>query len=100
MIPFIMPHFADRLSIENFMVYDENRRLFGVHPAREEWYLVTAGDAFVLKDPAYSEKEESYQELFRAFHRTIGIRSRENRKLQRQMCAYRYQDYMVEFQQT
>ncbi len=99
-IPFIMPHFADRLSIENFMVYDENRRLFGVHPAREEWYLVTAGDAFVLKDPAYSEKEESYQELFRAFHRTIGIRSRENRKLQRQMCAYRYQDYMVEFQQT
>lgn len=98
-IPFIMPHFADRLSIENFMVYDENRRLFGVHPAREEWYLVTAGDAFVLKDPAYSEKEESYQELFRAFHRTIGIKSRENRKLQRQMCAYRYQDYMVEFQQ-
>ena len=98
-IPFIMPHFADRLSIENFMVYDENRKLFGVHPAREEWYLVTAGDAFVLKDPVYSEKEESYQELFRAFHRTIAIKSRENRKLQRQMCAYRYQDYMMEFQQ-
>lgn len=99
-IPFIMPHFADRLSIENFMVYDENRKLFGVHPAGEEWYLVTAGEAFVLNELAYSEKENGYQELFRAFHRTIGIKSRENRKLQRQMCAYRYQDYMVEFQQT
>ncbi len=98
-IPFIMPHFADRLSIENFMVYDENRKLFGVHPAREEWYLVTAGESFVLQEPVWSEKEEQYQELFRAFHRTIGIESRENRKLQRQMCAYRYQDYMVEFAQ-
>lgn len=97
-IPFIMPHFADRLSIENFMIYDEKRNLFGVHPAGEEWYLVTAGEGFVLNKPAYSEKEEGYQELFRAFHRTIGIKSRENRKLQRQMCAYRYQDYMVEFQ--
>lgn len=98
-IPFIMPHFADRLPIENFMVYDENRNLFGVHPAGEEWYLVTAVESFVLQEPARSKKEEAYQELFRAFHKTIGIKTRENRKLQRQMCAYRYQDYMVEFQQ-
>lgn len=98
-VPFVMPHFADRLSIENFMVYDENRKLFGVHPAREEWYLVSAGEDFKLKEFALSAKEESYQELFRAFHRTIGIKSRENRKLQRQMCAYRYQDYMTEFAQ-
>ena len=82
-IPFIMPHFADRLPIENFMVYDENRNLFGVHPAGEEWYLVMAGETFVLQEPARSEKEEGYQELFRAFHRTIGIKSRENKKLQR-----------------
>lgn len=97
-IPFVMPHFADRLSIENFMIYDENRKLFGVHPAREEWYLVSAGEEFVLNDLAFSEKEEGYQDLFRAFHRTIGIKSRENKHLQRQMCAYRYRDYMVEFQ--
>lgn len=96
-VPFVMPHFADRLSIENFMVYDENRKLFGVHPASEEWYLVSAKETFVLQNLCLSEKEEAYQELFRAFHRTIGIKSRENKNLQRQMCAYRYQDYMVEF---
>ncbi len=96
-IPFIMPHFADRLSIENFMIYDENRKLFGVHPAREEWYLVSAGEDSLLQEPGLSEKEEGYQELFRAFHRTIGIKSRENKSLQRQMCPYRYQDYMTEF---
>ncbi|MDE7247738.1 MAG: TIGR03915 family putative DNA repair protein [Lachnospiraceae bacterium] len=99
-IPFLMPHFADRLSIENFMVYDENRKLFGVHPAREEWYLVSAGEDFTLQEFALSEKEAAYQELFRVFHRTIGIKSRENKKLQRQMCPYRYQDYMMEFRQN
>ena len=98
-VPFIMPHFADRLSIENFMIYDENRKLFGVHPARETWYLVSAGEDFALQELSWSETEERYQELFRAFHKTIGIKSRENKALQRQMCAYRYQDYMVEFEQ-
>lgn len=96
-VPFVMPHFADRLSIENFMIYDENRKLFGVHPARETWYLVSTGEDFALPELTRSETEERYQELFRAFHKTIGIKSRENRKLQRQMCAYRYQDYMTEF---
>lgn len=98
-VPFVMPHFADRLSIENFMIYDENRKLFGVHPAGEEWYLVTAAADFRLEDIATSAREREFQELFRTFHRTIAIKSRENRKLQRQMCAYRYQDYMVEFEQ-
>lgn len=97
-LPFVMPHFADRLSIENFMVYDENRKLFGVHPAGEEWYLVKAEEEFLPGESAWSVKEREYQELFRTFHRTIAIKSRENRKLQRQMCAYRYQDYMVEFE--
>lgn len=98
-IPFMMPHFADRLSIENFMIYDENRRLFGVHPAKEMWYLVSAGEDFALPELTWSESEERYQELFRAFHKTIGIKSRENRRLQRQMCPYRYQDFMMEFEQ-
>lgn len=97
-VPFVMPHFADRLSIENFMVYDEKRKLFGVHPAGKDWYLVTAAD-FSPEEADRSAKELEYQELFRAFHRTIAIKSRENRNLQRQMCAYRYQDYMVEFEQ-
>lgn len=96
-IPFIMPHFADRLCPENFMIYDENRELFGVHPAKEEWYLVSALKDFMPEKLRWSSREEEYQGLFRAFHETIGIKERENKKLQRQMCAYRYQEYMVEF---
>ena len=97
-IPFVMPHFADRLCVENFMIYDENRELFGVHPAKEEWYLVSARGDLMPEAFRWSSKEEEYQDLFRAFHETIGIKERENKRLQRQMCAYRYQDYMMEFQ--
>ncbi len=97
-IPFIMPHFADRLCPEDFMVYDENHALFGVHPAKKEWYLVSAQGDFAPEALQWSSREEEFQELFKAFHETIGIKERENKRLQRQMCAYRYQDYMMEFQ--
>lgn len=96
---FIMPHFADRLSVENFLIYDENRKQFGVHPAGGDWYLASAQENFVESALKYSGKEEKYKDLFALFHKTIGIKERENRHLQRQMMPLRYQYYMPEFQQ-
>lgn len=96
-IPFIMPHFSDRLSIENFMIYDENHGLFGVHPAKKDWYLVSEPDGFTKENMQWSHKENQYRELFSMFHKTIGIKERENKRLQRQMCPLRYQEYMMEF---
>ncbi|MDR2045172.1 MAG: TIGR03915 family putative DNA repair protein [Clostridium sp.] len=43
-LTFLMPHFADRLPMENFMVYDGHRDFFAVHPAGREWYLVRGGE--------------------------------------------------------
>lgn len=99
-IPFIMPHFADRLTPEDFMIHDENRGIFGVHPAHGEWYLVSGVDQEleVLQEVIqYSDQEQKYQELFTLFHETIAIRERYNRRLQVQMLPLRFQDYMVEF---
>ena len=101
-MPFVMPHFADRLSSEDFMIHDENRGLFGVHPARGEWYLVSGveqGTAGLQEAIRYSDQEMEYQELFTIFHKTIAIRERHNRRLQQQMLPLRFQDYMVEFLQ-
>ncbi len=33
-ITFIMPHFADRLPLENFVIHDEMRNIYALHPAR------------------------------------------------------------------
>lgn len=98
-LSFIMPHFADRLAPENFMIHDEKRGLFGVHPAGEEWYLVTGTEDFLQESLKWSEEEMKYQDLFTLFHKTIAIKERENKHLQRQMLPLRFQDYMVEFDQ-
>lgn len=96
-LPFVMPHFADRLATENFMIHDEKRGMFGVHPAREEWYLVSDVENLPQETMQCSHKEQQYQELFTLFHKTIAIRERRNIRLQCQMLPLRFQDYMVEF---
>lgn len=96
-LTFLVPHFADRLPLENFIIYDETRSLFVVHPAGKEWFLVTG--EYLRKDSylQFSEKEAAYQELFTYFCHKIAIRERKNPKLQRQMLPLRFQEYMTEF---
>jgi len=94
---FLMPHFSDRLPIENFMIYDEKRNLFGIHPAGRQWYLLRGDETETRL--RFSEEELQYQELFRHFCTTIAIEGRRNRKLQRNMLPLRFREYMVEFQE-
>ena len=96
-VSFLMPHFADRLPLENFIIYDEKRELYGVPPAGKEWYLVSGMERKTEDELLMSEKEEAYQELFTMFCQTIAIKDRKNLKLQQQMLPLRFQEYMVEF---
>ncbi len=96
-ITFLMPHFSDRLPLCNFMIYDENRRVFAVHPASKEWYLVSDVQADMERFEIYSENEKRYQELFQYFCKKIAIKERKNLKLQRNMLPLWFQEYMVEF---
>lgn len=95
-IMYLMPHFADRFPLENFMIYDEGRKLLGVHPAGQQWYMVR-GIQVDSKILTSSATEEKYRELFRYFCHKIGIKERENLNLQRNMLPSRFRDYMVEF---
>lgn len=107
-LPMIAPHFADRLPLENFMIYDEKRGLFVVHrandpkhpvPPEQSWALVRGETPDEAAMTDYSEKEEYYQELFKAFCQSITIEARMNPKLQQQMLPLKYREYMVEFEQ-
>lgn len=97
-LTFIMPHFADRLSMENFVIYDDKRNFFGVHPAGKQWYLLS-GEELQKPEPSLSQEERRYRQLFGRFVQSIAIRERKNLELQRNMMPLRYQKYMVEFQQ-
>lgn len=96
-LSFIAPHFADRLPLENFVIYDHLRHLFVVHPAKQDWFIVTGEHSDKEITERFSEKEKEYEALFTHFCHTIAIRERKNLNLQRQMLPLRFRDYMVEF---
>jgi len=92
----LMPHFADRFPMENFMLQDAERKLFGVHPAGGQWYLMQ-GEELLQESVRLSAGEKAYQELFRHFCHKIAIKERRNEDLQRNMLPLRFREYMVEF---
>lgn len=98
-VTFLAPHFADRLPLSDFIIYDEKRGIFAVHPRKKEWYLVTDKDFDKKEIGNYTEQELEYQELFTFFCHKIAIKERKNLKLQRNMLPLRFQEYMVEFGQ-
>lgn len=98
LLTFIMPHFADRFPIENFMILDESRSLLGIHPAGKMWYLVQCCDNWEEQmSLELADKELEYQELFTYFCHKIAIKERENLELQRNMLPLRFRKYMTEF---
>ena len=98
-ITFIMPHFADRLPLENFVIHDEIRNIYALHPARGDWYLVYGEEGETGDKPCFSEGERQYSELFTHFFHTIAIKERRNDGLQTNMLPLRYRRYMTEFLQ-
>lgn len=97
-VVFLMPHFADRLPEEDFMICDERRGLYGVHPAGKPWYLLRTEEEREPLEVQDSAEEMQYSELFQHFCRRISIEERRNLKLQQNMLPLRFREYMTEFQ--
>lgn len=96
-LTFIMPHFADRLPLENFVIHDDVRGIFAVHPKSCDWFLTMAEPEISIENHVFSEGEKEYSELFSRFFHTIAIKERGNSSLQRGMLPLRYRKYMTEF---
>lgn len=96
-LPFLMEHFADRFPSENFMIYDESHRIFGLHPKQKKWYLLQ-DDSFQERNLIFSKEEDKYAEMFCHFCDSVSIKDRQNEKLQMNMLPLRFRGYMTEFQ--
>lgn len=95
-LTYLMAHFADRLPADDFIIFDEKRGLYGLHPRYKQWYLVS--EAAIDEDKlVFSKDEEVYKELFVRFCKTIAIEERKNPELQRNMLPLRFRPYMPEF---
>jgi probable DNA metabolism protein len=91
------PHFSDRLSNENFVIYDENRKNAIVHKVGYPW-IYTVGEHLNIDNIGkLSDAEEEFQSLWKTFFETIGIEARVNHKLQRNNMPLRFRNHMTEF---
>ncbi len=93
----LIPHFENRYPLENFIIHDDRRQIFVLHPAGKSCFVVTGEEALRFKLPENSEAEQYFQSLFVEFCHTIAIKERENIALQRNNLPLRFQEYMVEF---
>lgn len=99
-LPMLASHFADRLPQENFIICDEGRALYAIHPAGKDFLLMSGCEDSARRGGdtlGFSDAEMYYRELFKHFCHTISIKERENLKLQRNMLPLRFRPYMTEF---
>lgn len=96
-LPLLAYHFADRFPEENFVILDEKHDTGLFHEKGKQWFLAPL-DKEMLERIWGQHLSAEYEQLWKTFFRTIAIEPRKNYKCQRNMCAIRYRDYMVEFQ--
>ncbi|RFZ77443.1 DNA metabolism protein [Lacrimispora amygdalina] len=96
-IVLLAPHFADRLSGENWVIYDANRKKAVLHPAFRPWYLTDFLSPQWEDKITKSEKEDEYEDLFRRFRKSISIKERTNPVCQLNHMPLRFRPYMPEF---
>ena len=96
-ISIIAPHFADRLPMENWIIFDEERKLAAIHGKNSEWYLYHAENDTWLNQLESDVEEVGYEDLWQVFFETIAIKERTNKKLQQQMLPKHFRTYMNEF---
>ncbi len=96
-LPGLMAHFSDRMSMENFVIIDEKRGKAGVHMAGQVWYVreLLAEELEVFRRMA--QKGDDYQNMWKVFFKTTEITERHNDSSQKNHCPLWYRDYMVEF---
>lgn len=97
----IMPHFADRLNTEHFLIYDVGRKVAGVYQPDSGWFLTDIELDEHLFDGGglqNSNQGVSYEALWKTFFDTIAIKERINPVCQRNHLPLHFRPHMTEFE--
>ena len=99
-LPLVAPHFDDRMSEENWVIYDEIRGKAAVHTAGGSWFMVDTVDAGWKEWLQSMDDGSQWEELWRTFVEHIVIEPRRNPGLQRNLLPLWYRKNMTEHQRT
>lgn len=95
-LPLIGEHFANRLPLEHFLIYDNRHKLCLVHAAGKPWVLAEADHIEELEKIRLSEEESEIEKSWQAFFDGIAIPERKNKALQQQFLPLKFRAYMTE----
>ena len=90
--------FEERLNNENFIIFDEGRSTAAVHQKNQTIFLVPMKKEVLDEMIHIKSDQEEYENLWKAFFKSISIKERENPKLQRNLMPLHFRNYMTEFQ--
>lgn len=95
-LPLLAEHFTDRLKNENFMIYDENRKMALVYNREKHWEIY---ENIIIEEEQLqmAECEENMKKLWKTFYESIAIKERSNLELQRQLLPLKFRKFMTEF---
>lgn len=91
LVPLMMDHFSDRLANENFILYDENRKLAAVHERGHTCGLVAGEDISIP-----SGETDYFAELWKQYFKTMEITERHNENCQNTLLPKWYRKHMIE----
>lgn len=96
-ISLVAPHFADRLPLERFVIYDGKRNTAALHMPGKPWILAEVQEFERYKFENITQEEDEYKDLWKIFFKHITIKERINPKLQRSNLPLRFRGDMTEF---
>lgn len=107
-LPVLLPHFADRLGGERWMLYDVGRRFGALHDrgAFHDLFLDDDRAACLainggrLPEAGLSENEALCKELWLTYFNAAAVAERTNPRLQRRCMPSRFWPYLTEQQKT
>ncbi|MBU3091976.1 TIGR03915 family putative DNA repair protein [Clostridium sp. CF011] len=88
----IANHFKARLTNEKWIIHDVKRKT-GVVYENHEWIL---RDLKFEKLESNEKEELFYRNLWKVFHKSVGIQERSNKRLQMQHMPKKYWDNLIE----
>jgi len=91
-LPFLLPHFTQRFSTEDFLIFDKTNKAALVYQSRKSEIISVDNIEF----PAESEEEKQYRKMWKQFYNTISIKARENPRCRMTHMPKRYWQNMTE----
>lgn len=93
---FLAQHFKERLKKENFLIVDKKRKKLCLYDTKKIYFLKE--EDIITLNLELEKEEESIEDLWKTFFKTIAIKERQNKTCQRNFMPKKYWKYIIEME--